>query len=203
MTGPITDLAAFAAYAASMSITPGPNNSMVATLGARHGFRAAVPAIGGIMAGVFGLLVASGAGIAAALMAHPQLKLALALGGCSYLAYLAYVLWTADGAKGGKERGPVGFWGAAVLQAVNPKALMMAVTAEGTFLAPTAGLTGAVTLAGLFVAIGAPCVGLWAVAGDRLQSWLSKPGRMVLFSRTMAALLAATAVGILVETFHT
>lgn len=93
----------------------------------------------------------------------------------------------------------MGFWGAVGFQAVNPEALLMAVTAASGFLAPAAGLGGAVGMAALFVCVGGPCVAVWALAGDSLRTWLRAPGREQLFSRAMAAVVASTAVAMIFE----
>jgi threonine/homoserine/homoserine lactone efflux protein len=190
----MSDLAPFMTYAAAMSITPGPNNAMLATLGAQHGWRGAAPAAAGVVAGMFLLLVAAGTGVGAAIAAVPALHGVLTAAGVGYMAYLAWLLWHADGAA--KARPPLGFWGAVAFQAVNPKALLMALTAAGGFGLPGG---GPVAMAGLFVLVGGPCVALWALVGDRLRRWLEAPARARLFSRGMALLVAGTAVAMVLE----
>lgn len=197
MPFPITDLNALLVYSAAMSVTPGPNNAMLASLGARYGLRRAAPAALGVAAGMGGLIVGAGLGVAALLAAMPGLRLGMTLSGVLYMGYLALHLWRAQTNAAAGERPPLGFWGAVVFQAVNPKALLMASTIAGTFLVPGAGPSGAATLAAIFVIVGLPCIGLWALAGDRLQGWLAEPGRAQAFSRVMAVLLALTAAAIL------
>ncbi len=199
MSMPVTDVAAFLGYAAAMSITPGPNNAMLATLGARHGWRGAAPAAAGVAAGMFGLLFAAGTGVAAAVSAAPGLRRALTVAGVGYMAWLAWALWHTDPAKPGHERPPMGFWGAVAFQAVNPKALLMALTAAGGFMVPAAGVADAASMAALFVAVGAPCIAAWALMGDRLRGWLGTPARARAFSRVMALVVVATAVAMVVE----
>ena len=186
MNLPTTDLAAFLTYAFTMSLTPGPNNAMLATLGARNGFRAAAPAAAGVMFGMFLLLVVAGTGVGAAVLAVPGLKTALTVLGALYMAYLAVVLWRSDAFGSTKEGRPMGFWGALAFQAANPKALLMALTTGG-----------AVLLAALFVAVGTPCVSLWALAGDWLKKLLGSRSGSRLFSRGMAMLVAFTALATL------
>ena len=196
---PVTDAAAFMAYAAAMSVTPGPNNAMLATLGARHGLRGAAPAAAGVLAGMFGLLVLAGSGVGALLLAVPGLHAAMTALGAAYMGWLAWALWNADMAAGASERPAMGFWGALTFQAVNPKALLMALTAAGGFLLPTAGWQGSVGMALAFVCVGGPCILLWALAGDRLRSVLQDPRRARMFARTMAAVVALTAIALVVE----
>jgi threonine/homoserine/homoserine lactone efflux protein len=115
------------------------------------------------------------------------------------MGYLAFMLWRADPRATSQERPPVGFWGAIAFQAVNPKALLMALTAAGGFLIPSTGVTGALTMASIFVAVGLPCVALWAFVGDRLRGWLSTPRRAQAFTRGMAMVVAASAVAMALE----
>lgn len=199
MALPVTDVAAFLSYAAAMSITPGPNNAMLATLGARHGWRGAAPAAAGVVVGMFGLLLVAATGLGAAVAAVPALRVGLVAAGVAYMTYLAVALWRADPSAPGKERAPMGFWGAVAFQALNPKALLMAMTAAGGFLIPAAGLLDSVTMALLFVMVGGPSVAVWALVGDRLRTWLATPRRARAFSRTMALVVAATAVAMVIE----
>ena len=199
MAIPVTDVGAFLTYAAAMSITPGPNNAMLATLGARHGWRGAAPAAAGVMAGSFVLLVTAGTGLGAVVAAAPRLKAVLLLAGVAYMAYLAWVLWRSDLASPGQERPPVGFWGAVAFQAVNPKGLLMALTAAGGFLLPATGPLDALAMALMFMAVSAPCIAAWALLGDRLRGWLAAPHRARAFSRAMACLVAVTAVAMVLE----
>lgn len=196
MSMPVTDVAAYLSYAAAMSITPGPNNAMLATLGARHGWRGAAPAAAGVAAGMFVLLVAAGTGVATAAAAAPALRGALTAAGAAYMLWMAWALWRKDPADAGQERPPMGFWGAVAFQAVNPKALLMCLTAASGFMIPAAGAAGAVGAAGLFVMVGAPCIAAWALMGDRLRGWLRTPARAQAFSRAMAIILVGTAAGL-------
>jgi len=185
-------------YAAAMSITPGPNNAILASLGARHGWRGAAPYAFGVVLGMFGLLVAAGMGVGAAIAAAPGLQRVLTWAGIAYMGYLGVKLWReAPHEEGAEQRPRIGFWSAVTFQVLNPKALLMAFTAAGGFLLPGVGLRGAAVMAALFVTVGGPCIALWALAGDRLQLWLREPGRALLFTRTMALLVIATALGML------
>lgn len=197
MIFPITDLLAFGAYAVGMSITPGPNNAMLATLGAQAGWRRAMPAMGGVMVGFTAIMFAAGLGLEKVLKAAPSLQPILGWLGVAYMAHLAFKLWKAGEQPPGEGRPPVGFWGAIALQAVNPKAMVMALTAGNTFLVPGQGWVGALTLALLYELVGAPCMALWVFGGDRLRGWLQAPQNQRLFMRGMAVMLGGTALAML------
>lgn len=199
MAFPVTDLMAFLAYAATMSITPGPNNAMLATLGARHGWRGAAPAAAGVLTGTFGLLLFAGTGLGAAFAASPGLKRGLLVASVAYLAYLTVALWHSAPSSSVEEHPGLGYWGAVAFQAVNPKALLMAMTAAAGFLPPAAGALDALLMALLFIVVCGPCLAFWALVGDRLRVWLQTPSQARLFARSMALIVAATAVALVFE----
>lgn len=199
MAFPVTDLTAFLTYAAAMSITPGPNNAMLASLGARHGWRGAAPAAAGVLTGTFGLLLVAGTGLGAAVAASPGLKSVLLVASVAYLAYLTVALWRANPTSSAEDRPGMGFLGAVAFQAVNPKGLLMAMTAAAGFLIPAAGVRDALLMAVLFIGVCGPCVALWALVGARLGVWLRTPRRARAFSRSMALLMAATAIALVFE----
>ncbi len=186
-------------YVATMSVTPGPNNLMLAASGVNFGFRRTLPHMLGISAG-HGLQVwLVGIALTWVMSWLDSLRPALVIAGCSYLMWLAWRQAHA-GRPGSAGRGqPLGFIAAALFQWVNPKAWMMVLNVAILFLAPAAGWKEVLLLAVLCALINLPCIALWAIVGDRLRDSLSEPGRLARFNYTMAGLLAATAVWIAVD----
>ena len=77
-------------YMATMSVTPGPNNLMLAASGVNFGFRRTLPHMLGISVGV-GIQIVLVAGLLAWIMAWlDALRLELVLAGCCYLLWLAW-----------------------------------------------------------------------------------------------------------------
>ena len=186
-------------YVATMSVTPGPNNLMLAASGVNFGLRRTVPHLLGVSIGC-GVQVAVVSTLLAWVMAGlDALRFALVLVGCTYLLWLAWRQANAGApGEGGKAR-PFGFFGAALFQWVNPKAWMMAVNAALVFLPRDAGYGAALSLATLFIVVNLPCIALWAVVGDRLRVRLREPRTLRLFNGVMALLLATTALWILAD----
>ncbi len=186
-------------YVATMSVTPGPNNLMLAASGLNFGFRRTLPHMLGISVG-HGIQVAIVAGLLAWVMVWlDTLRLELVLVGCSYLLWLAWRQARAGQPGGGREAQPLGFFGAALFQWVNPKAWMMVLNAAILFLPRGGGWSAAFSLAMMCAVVNLPCIALWAVAGDRLRFRLREPRALRVFNYTMALLLAATAVWIMVD----
>jgi threonine/homoserine/homoserine lactone efflux protein len=89
-------LLAWSALALIVTLTPGPDTLLVASHGARGGFRSGMAAVLGIMTGVvwYGSLIAFGA--LSILVAVPTLFMAVKIAGALYLAWLgAGMIWNA------------------------------------------------------------------------------------------------------------
>jgi threonine/homoserine/homoserine lactone efflux protein len=98
-------LLAWSALALIVTLSPGPDTLLVASHGARGGFRVGMAAVLGIMTGVlwYGSLVAFGA--LSVLVAVPALFLAVKIAGALYLAWLgAGMIWNAI--KGRRDDAP-------------------------------------------------------------------------------------------------
>ena len=186
-------------YVATMSVTPGPNNLMLAASGVNFGFRRTVPHMLGVSIG-HGFQVCIVAGLLAWMLAWLEaLRQVLVGAGCGYLLWLAWRQARAGEPGQGQRVQPLGFIGAALFQWVNPKAWMMGVNTAILFLPSGSGWWTAASLALVCIAVNLPCVAVWAVAGDRLRDRLHDPLALRVFNLSMAALLAGTALWILVE----
>lgn len=160
------------------SITPGPNNLMLAASGIGFGLRRTLPHIAGIAVGFTGLLLLCGFGIGALVASVPGSELALGVAGSGYLVWLALRLRTdALPASAGPEPQPLSLTGAATFQFINPKAWLMALTCAGTFLPGLGQDQQAVLLMALIgAAINLPCVTVWAALGASIRGLLDRPG---------------------------
>lgn len=186
-------------YVAAMSVTPGPNNLMLAASGVNFGFRRTLPHLVGVSAG-HGVQVWVVAGALAWVMSWLETaRMPLVAAGCAYLLWLAWRQAHAGRPGAAARIRPLGFVGAALFQWVNPKAWMMVLNVALLFLPRGGGWGAATVLALACAAINLPCIALWALAGDRLRNWMNTPAALRLFNYTMAALLAATAAWIVVD----
>src|SRR5690606_25463173 len=186
-------------YVATMSVTPGPNNIMLTASGVNFGFRRTLPHMLGIAFGCSLQLL-----LCAALFAQVsgwlgEVRPALAVAGCAYLLWLSLKLARA-GAPGRRETArPMGFVAAALFQWVNPKAWIMVLNACVLFLPQGGQLPAAAAMALLALMVNLPCIAVWAWGGERLRHWLQQDWALRLFNLSMAGLLAATALWLLVE----
>jgi threonine/homoserine/homoserine lactone efflux protein len=210
--------------ATAMSFSPGPNNTLAATLGANHGLRLAMPFVWAVPAGWGVMLGLCALGLGALLLAMPALALALKWTGAAYLVWLAARLtgirWTAgnrlfsrppgdaessppsSGDSRGRIAATVTFWQGAALQFVNIKAWLFALTVVGGWIAgrnePALRFA---TVLPVMLAFAFVSNLVYALAGSLLKNWLAGPDgsgrRLGWFNRLMAATLLATALWML------
>lgn len=189
---------ALVAFAFVSSITPGPNNLMLMASGANFGFRRTVPHMLGIGIGFGVMIVLVGLGLVRIFDAFPVTHLILTIVGILYLLWLAWKIAHAsapDSARAGAR--PFTFIQAALFQWVNPKAWQMALTAI-TLYAPDRSAVAILWVGLVFAIINLPSVSTWTVLGQQMQRILSSPARLRAFNRSMAALLVASLVPVLV-----
>lgn len=193
----MNELLPLLSYCALMSGTPGPNNMMLVTSGAHHGYRRTLPAIAGMVTGVATITLATCLGLGALFVAFPALHTALKLAGTLYMLVLA---WRLAGAQVAQGRPPeqLGFVRAALFQLVNPKSWIRAVTVASVFMPTQLGLVaGALLVSSLGAVVGFPCISMWALFGTAIGRFLSSPGRRRGFNVIMAASLVWLALSLM------
>jgi threonine/homoserine/homoserine lactone efflux protein len=191
----VIDMTAMATYFAVMSITPGPNNVMVTSSGAAYGYRATLPHVLGVGLGATLQMVLVALGVGVAFQRFPLLHTVLAFVAAVYLVYLAWQLQRAGVAAEGAARRPFTVWQAALFQAVNPKAWVMAITTAAVFLPRDTPLSRLVlVVGGLFLVVNISCVSVWALFGSSVRHLLLRPAFRRAFNLTMSILLVLTAI---------
>jgi threonine/homoserine/homoserine lactone efflux protein len=191
------------AFAVSMSVSPGPNNVMLAASGATFGFVRSLPHILGITVGfpLMLALIAFGAGMP--LRALPWLQDVLRWVGAAYLLWLAWHIAVARPAtvSGRSASRPLTFMQAALFQWINPKAWVIA--AGGVVTYTSGGGAGFAFQAGLLTAIflvtTIVAVSMWAALGAGAARLLRTPSALRAFNLAMAALLVLSLIPMLRE----
>lgn len=185
----------FVSYVTVMSITPGPNNLMLATSGVNFGMRRTLPMVTGIMLGCGLQTALAGALLEVLLTWMGAIRLPLTLLGCGYLLWLSWKIFRSGAPEMREKARPMTMIGSALFQAVNPKAWLMATnvalmyTVNSSILAVMVG----------FMVLNLPCILVWAMMGDRLGKHLQVPWKLQLFNTIMALSLLATTLWMLVE----
>jgi threonine/homoserine/homoserine lactone efflux protein len=194
----MTVFLSMAAFALASSITPGPVNVVALSAGARHGLAASMRHVSGATVGFTLLLLLIGLGLHELLAHFPNLIDIVKWAGIGFLLYMAYKLAVDDGRLGADNpaRCPSFAHGAA-MQWLNPKAWLASLAGMGAYAANgEGGLVWQFTA--LYFVICYVSIASWAYAGTFLRKYLQESKRVRLFNRVMAALLAASALYLLI-----
>ena len=182
--------------------TPGPNNLMVLTSGAKFGIARTVPHILGIALGFPILIVAAGAGLGFVFEAFPMLHTILKWVAFVYLLWLAWQI-TQAGRPEAKDTGarPLTFLQGATFQLVNPKAWAIIFGAMALFTTDSGNkLVEVGLIALLFGLLCVPNGFVWAAFGRAIATFLQDDRRRWWFNIAMAALLILSVIPTLFET---
>lgn len=193
-------LGPLALFALVTSITPGPNNAMLALSGLTFGFRRTLPHLFRVSLGCTLMLVVIGLGLGNVFIHAPQIYTVLKYVGTVYLLYLAWEIARSGAMESGAEQGkPLSFMQAALFQWVNPKAWVMNVGIIATYT-PQRGFFFNLLIASLiFFLVNLPSIALWVSCGASLRTVLRQPKAVCAFNLGMALLLVASLYPIVPE----
>lgn len=196
-------LPAMCLFALVGAITPGPVNVLALRHGARAPRTTALLYVLGASASYAAVVCLMGRSARLLLQELPWLSTAAQWLGAAYLLWLAWRLARAPATAtdtGGQSqaRWLQAFVQGAGVQALNPKAWLVALAGVGLFVLPQAEAGQAllrfcaVSLLACLIGVGA-----WALLGQWLARWLRTPGRQQAFQRLLALLLAFSVAGML------
>jgi threonine/homoserine/homoserine lactone efflux protein len=181
------------------SFTPGPNTTLSTALAANLDLRRSLPFVLAVPVGWGLLFCLCAAGLGALLLAVPALRLGVQFLGVAYLLWLAARLYRADSLTQVETRQlKVTFWQGVMLQFLNIKAWMLALTVVAGWLAGRGDAASrfAVILP-IVLLFGLSSNLCYALLGKLLRRWLADTEhggrRLRRFNRSMAALLLLTA----------
>ena len=185
----------FFSYVTVMSITPGPNNLLLATSGVNFGFKRTLPMLFGILLGCAIQMLLASVALDALLHWMGAIRLPLTVVGCSYLLWLSWKIFRAGAPQLRERPRPMTLIGDICFQAVNPKAWLMVTNVALMY----ANSNGVLTVLLGFAALNLPCILIWAALGDRLRSHLQVAWKRQAFNSLMALSLVATTVWMLYD----
>jgi threonine/homoserine/homoserine lactone efflux protein len=198
-----TPLLALIGFAFAASVTPGPNNMLVAANAAANGVRATLPHMVGIGAGFAFMIMVVGLGLAGVLAAHPRLAQGMRLASMAWLVWLAWKIASAPvGAAGAGAPGfRFGFVKAVLFQWVNPKAWLLALSIAAAWVRPDeAAVPQLLVFGAVFFVVTVPSCVPWALLGHGAARVLGGGGgRMRVFNIAMAVLLVGSMVPMVLE----
>jgi threonine/homoserine/homoserine lactone efflux protein len=199
---PLDAILALASFTFATAFSPGPNNIMVTASGVNFGFARTIPHMAGITIGFLVMIVACAAGLGLVFTAVPALQLALKIIGALYMLWLAWKVANArpsgeaddDNGNGSDLARPLTFLQGAAFQWVNPKAVVIALSAISLYVRPDHRVADVFMVLLLFGFFTAFTVITWTGFGVALRSVLRDPRRARIFNVIMALLLVASIV---------
>jgi threonine/homoserine/homoserine lactone efflux protein len=190
-------LAALFSFAFVTSVTPGPNNIMLATSGVNFGIRRTVPHMAGITCGVLIIIIGTGLGLGTVFSHYPAVRQGLEIVGVLYTLWLAWKIATAGSLGGGDLPHPMRYGAAFAFQWVNVKLWLMAIAIVALYVRPGHTLADTATVTGAIALVNVPVMLMWAGFGAALRDTLQVPARIRIFNIAMGLLLAVSVIAFL------
>lgn len=182
-------LVSVAVFSFVTAVSPGPNNTFLLSSGANFGLRKSLPYLSGIMVGLIGMMTAMATGLGIIFTTLPVLYQILKWVGFAYIVWLAYLIIRSTSKSETGQAQYIGFWKATTFQFVNPKAWVVIGSFMATMVPVGSGFLASAFVCLVFLVFTYPGALLWAVAGQVLKDWLSKPARRKVFNIASAILL--------------
>lgn len=130
------NLTAFIGYMVAVTFTPGPNNILVMTNAGTYGFKRTLNYMAGGAIGVFLIVAASTYFNVVLFDSIPMVKPFMGIAGAAYMTYLAIRIIRSKPPEEGESGDPLRFHYGFIMQFLNPKLLIFAVTATSNFIVP-------------------------------------------------------------------
>ena len=194
---------AFVLTATIIELTPGPNMTWLAVLGATRGRTAALAAVAGIALGLALAGLVAGLGLTVLFENFPSLLTALRIAGTLYLFYLAYGAWTdAVGEEKIADKPNSAYFSQGfVSNALNPKAYLFYAAILPQFLnIPDHPQRQIALLTAIYVAIATTIHAGIGLAAGSIAGWLEHSPQAVLIRRALAVAIALAAVWFFIST---
>jgi cysteine/O-acetylserine efflux protein len=125
-----------AAYACATTFSPGPNNVLLLSCGARYGFKKCLPLLCGIWTGLLTVMLLCGFCCALLSDLLPAVSTYARFVGAAYILWLGYRTLLSSAPGTGEKDTPLRFLNGFLLQFLNVKILMLGVAAYCSFILP-------------------------------------------------------------------
>ena len=182
-------------YVLISTFTPGPSNISTASMGVLHGYKNTLNYQVGLAVGVLSVMLLSGWVSGLLLSFLPSLEPVLRYIGAGYILYLAWVILKASYTFADDNSKPMGFVHGFMLQLLNPKLMVYALTLFSPFLAPITGDARLLIAAVILLAMTSFCAtSVWALFGSVIKSYLHHPQVKAVINIVLSLFLVYTAV---------
>ena len=190
----IDQMLPFLLFAVVAAVTPGPSNLILTSTGANVGLLRGLPCLFGVMLGMGLMMFLVAFGLGNVVLATPWIIPILKFAGIGFLLWLSWKIATAGHHDATSAKRPLGFWGAAAFQWINPKSWLVSVSAASTYLHPVKGtaFTQAIGFGLLFLLAALPSCFIWLAFGASIQHFLSAERTARIVNIALGVLLASS-----------
>jgi cysteine/O-acetylserine efflux protein len=192
-----SELVTLITFVAVTTYTPGPNNISSASMGVLYGYKRTLPYMLGMYSGSFMILLLSGLISGFLIEQIPSFEIVLRIVGAIYILWLAWHTLKASYSFDEENQKPLGYMQGFLLQVLNVKVIVYALTLYGTFMADKIHSFFALLLSAIaFATVGFTSVNLWTLFGAGIRKYLNQPKVRLIVNIVFALLLVYTAVDI-------
>lgn len=192
---PVSD---FLMYCFITAYTPGANNLLSMSNAARLGFRKSVSFNFGITMGFLIVMTVCTLFSSTLYSALPKVKFYMQLLGAAYMLYLAWKVWKTSSDLEVESRKEASFLSGMVLQFMNPKIYIYAITAMSLYILPLYhSVVALIVFVLILTIIGASGSYVWALFGSAFCRFFTKHTKGV--NLVMALLLVYCAVSLYLD----
>ncbi len=159
----------FLIFAASQISTPGPANMVLLGTGARYGFKAALPFVGGVILGKQLIIWPVGFGLLQLSDQAPLVFTVLKYASAAYICWLAWKIANLRLSRQDSDGNVPGFTAGLIVHPLNPKAWAMIIAGFTGFVAEgTSSFEATLTIAICLLLCQIVLHPIWTFAGDRI-----------------------------------
>jgi len=185
----LSQLISLILFGIATAFSPGPNNIMTSYTAFNFGFKKTIPTMLGVVTGWTILIILLQIGSVAVFQRFEIIQTIIKISGSIYLLFMAYKLSFAGHSEKKIEPKPVTFLNTFFFQFVNPKSIIVGLTAISMFIDPQSFLRDSIilTVVFFFMAVGSQTA--WCLMGKYMRKFATSNRFIKNFNYTMSFLL--------------
>ena len=172
------------------AFTPGPNNISAAYSGFNFGFKKTIPLMLGVIFGWTSLLIAMELGLVIIFQKFDFIQSIIRFFGSLFLIYLAYKIALSNLDKTNSLKKPIRFIDMYLFQFINPKSIIVAMTAVSIFIDTKENyIRDVIYVTFIFFLMAVFSISSWCLLGQYLRKFVTSKKFIKNFNYTMSFLL--------------
>ncbi len=172
------------------AFTPGPNNISAAYSGFNFGFKKTVPLMLGVILGWTTLLIAMELGLVIIFQKFEQLQNIIRILGSIFLLYLAYKIAFSNLDNSNNLKKPIRFIDMYLFQFINPKSVVVAMTAVSMFINTKDNyIRDVIAVTSIYFLMAIFSISSWCLLGKYLRKFVTSDKFIKNFNFSMSFLL--------------